>query len=341
MFLHYPFPIILIDGAMNVTTRPFRKPWNIVFRFFSTSGIIHMNGDREVGAMTENNQMNTGRDSYRRKAEARKQGQISLQAGYSIFLNLFMRKEYLLQLYKELFPQDTGITEKDLRLVTLDNVLAIHPYNDLAVLAGNKLIVLAQAQANWSVYTVFRLADCYFDAAMDFLQIHDAGSLNVEVFVIYTGNKHVENDILSLNQEFFGGDPNKPFKARIIHGEYNHGILGEYMNFCRIFDATVRKVKAPEEKLYAVATAIDLCIENNCLAGYLTGHRSEAEKIMLAMFSPEYVKMASERAEKVKASISTLRFLHMQEEQIKDIIEKQYGLAPAYIQSILDESASA
>lgn len=300
-----------------------------------------MNGDREVGAMTENNQTNTERDSYQRKLETMKQDRISLQADYSMFLNLFMRKKYLFQLYKELFPQDTNITEEDLRLVTLDNVLAIHPYNDLAVLAGNKLIVLAQAQANWSVYTIFRLADCYFDAAMGILQMSDTNSLDAEVFVIYTGNKRIENDVLSLNQEFFGGDPNKPFKAKIIHGDYNHGILGEYMNFCRIFDETIRKANAPEEKLYAVTTAIDRCIENNVLAGYLKENRSQAERIMLALFSPEYVKMASERAEKIKVSISTLRFLHMPEEQIKDTIAKQYGIATEYVQSILDETTSA
>ena len=45
-----------------------------------------------------------------------------------------MRKEYQLKLYKELFPQDITITENDLELVTLDNVLTIHPYNDLGLL---------------------------------------------------------------------------------------------------------------------------------------------------------------------------------------------------------------
>lgn len=62
-----------------------------------------------------------------------------------------MRKEYQLKLYKELFPQDTTITENDLELVTLDNVLTIHPYNDLGLLVRGKLIILAEAQSIKSV----------------------------------------------------------------------------------------------------------------------------------------------------------------------------------------------
>ena len=74
------------------------------------------------------------RDAYKHELDVMKQNRVNRQAKNSVFLNLFMRKEYQLQLYKELFPQDTTITEDDLELVTLDNVLAIHPYNDLGLL---------------------------------------------------------------------------------------------------------------------------------------------------------------------------------------------------------------
>lgn len=62
-----------------------------------------------------------------------------------------MRKEYQLKLYKELFPQDTTITENDLELVTLDNVLTIQPYNAPGLLVRGKLIILAEAQSIKSV----------------------------------------------------------------------------------------------------------------------------------------------------------------------------------------------
>ena len=259
-----------------------------------------------------------------------------------------MRKEYQLQLYRELFPYDTTITEDDLELVTLDNVLAIHPYNDLGLLARGKLIVLAEAQSKWSVNIIFRLADYYFDSAMSYLKIrkediHSSVKVDlpdVEAFVIYTGRRKIENDVLSLNQEFFGGDPDKPeFKARIIHGDYKGGIIEEYMGFCRVWDDVVLPARTMEEKETAVIEAIELCIRKGFLKKYLEERRGEAEKIMMAMFSPEYVKMAAERTEKIKGDISAYRFADMPDTKIKELIIRRYDLTPTYAQNFLDDDS--
>ena len=145
---------------------------------------------------------------------------------------------------------------------------------------------------------------------------------------------------LILNQEFFGGDPNKPeFKARIIHGEYKGGIIEEYMGFCRIWDENVLKAKTPEEKQQAVTATIDLCIHKGYLVRYLEEHRPEVEKIMMTMFSPEYVKMVSERTERIKGDISAYRFINMPEAQIKDAIIRRYDLTPTYAQNFLDDDS--
>ena len=64
------------------------------------------------------------RDAYKAENDALKRDRVNRQAKNSVFLNLFMRKEYQFQLYKELFPEDASITEDDLELVTLDNVLS-------------------------------------------------------------------------------------------------------------------------------------------------------------------------------------------------------------------------
>ena len=114
------------------------------------------------------------RDAYKHELDVIKQDRVNRQAKNSVFLNLFMRKEYQLRLYKELFPQDTTITEDDLEMITMENVLTIHPYNDLGLLARGKLIVLAEAQSTWSVNIIFRLADYYFNSAMSYLQIRKA-----------------------------------------------------------------------------------------------------------------------------------------------------------------------
>ena len=44
------------------------------------------------------------RDAYKHKLDVMKQDRVNRQAKNSVFLNLFMRKGYQLQLYKELFP---------------------------------------------------------------------------------------------------------------------------------------------------------------------------------------------------------------------------------------------
>ena len=236
------------------------------------------------------------RDAYKHELDVVKQDRVNRQAKNSVFLNLFMRKEYQLMLYKELFPQDTTITEDDLEMITMDTVLTIHPYNDLGLLAGGKLFVLAEAQSTWSVNIIFRLADYFFDSAMSYLVARNTDLYSsvkidipdVEAFVIYTGRKKIDKDVISLNQEFFGGNPGKPeFKARIIHGEYKGGIIEEYMGFCRIWDEHVVKAKSPEQKQEAVAVTIDLCIQRGYLAEYLQAHRAEVEKIMMTMLSQE------------------------------------------------------
>ena len=286
------------------------------------------------------------RDAYKHELDVLKRDRVNRQAKNSVFLNLFMRKEYQLKLYKELFPQDTTITEDDLEMITMDNVLTIHPYNDLGLLARGKLIVLAEAQSTWSVNIIFRLADYYFDSAMSYLEIrkadlHSSVKIDipdVEAFVIYTGRKKIDKDVISLNQEFFGGNPEKPeFKARIIHGAYKGGIIEEYMGFCRIWDEHVLKAKTPEQKQEAVAITIELCTRKGYLAEYLQAHRAEVEKIMMTMLSPEYVKMASERTEKIKEDISYGRYMGISEDRIKESIIKRYDLTPTYAQNFLDD----
>ena len=274
-------------------------------------------------------ELKSERDTYKATVDAMKRDRVNRQAKNSVFLNLFSRKEYQLALYRELFPQDTSITEDDLELVTLDNVLTIHPYNDLGLMARGKLIVLTEAQSTWSLNIIFRLANYYYDTAMTYLVTTKADLYNstkvdlpdVEAFVIYTGKKIIETDALSLNAEFFGGNPNKPeFKAKVLCGDYKGGIIEEYMGFCRIWDDNVLKAKTPEERQQAVATTIELCIQSSYLVDYLEQHRSEVEKIMMSILTPEYIKMAAERSEKIKGDISIGKYTGMEGSVIKNFL---------------------
>lgn len=65
----------------------------------------------------------------------------------SVFTHLFQDKEYLLQLYQALHPEDTEAKEKDLTIITLKNIVAGGIYNDLGFMLNEKLIFLIEAQA--------------------------------------------------------------------------------------------------------------------------------------------------------------------------------------------------
>ena len=65
----------------------------------------------------------------------------------TVFRDLFSRPKYLLQLYQALHPEDTDVTEQDLKIVTLQNILANGIYNDLGFFAKDKLLILVESQS--------------------------------------------------------------------------------------------------------------------------------------------------------------------------------------------------
>ena len=59
----------------------------------------------------------------------------------------------------------------------------------------------------------------------------------------------------------------------------------------------------------------------------------------MTMLSPEYIKKASERTEKIKEAISFARYMGISDEQIKENIIKRYDLTPTYAQNFLDDDS--
>lgn len=60
---------------------------------------------------------------------------------------------------------------------------------------------------------------------------------------------------------------------------------------------------------------------------------------MMTMLSPEYVRQAAERTEKIKEDISFARYAGMDDKQIKGLIIKRYDLTPTYAQNFLDDDS--
>ena len=69
----------------------------------------------------------------------------------SLFSDLFSDKQYLLQLYQALHPEDTVATEDDLTEVTIKNVFLNGIYNDIGFQRGERFIILVECQVKWSM----------------------------------------------------------------------------------------------------------------------------------------------------------------------------------------------
>lgn len=131
----------------------------------------------------------------------------------SVFTHLFQDKEYLLQLYQALHPEDTEAKEKDLTIITLKNIVAGGIYNDLGFMLNEKLIFLIEAQSTWTVNILVRalmyLAKTYQDYIIRNEQnIYGSKRVSIprpEIYVIYTGKRKTRPDVLSFAQEFFPG----------------------------------------------------------------------------------------------------------------------------------------
>ena len=59
----------------------------------------------------------------------------------------------------------------------------------------------------------------------------------------------------------------------------------------------------------------------------------------MTMLSPEYIKMASDRTEKIKEAIAFGRDAGMNDNQIKNVIIRRYNLTPTYAQNFLDDDS--
>ena len=69
----------------------------------------------------------------------------------SVFTNLFQDKKYLLRLYKALHPEDSDVTEDDIKDITIKHILVDADYNDLGFSVGERLVILVESQSTWTL----------------------------------------------------------------------------------------------------------------------------------------------------------------------------------------------
>lgn len=163
----------------------------------------------------------------------------------SVFTNLFQDKEYLLQLYQALHPEDKDTTEGGIADVTIKHVLVDSDYNDLGFSVGRHLVVLVESQAMFTYNIIIRalmyLAQTYHEYFSRTKQ-NRYGSKKLivpkpELYMIFTGErKNIPDIIISLREDFFGGEKIAlDVEVKVLYQENEKDIIGQYIIFCKVY----------------------------------------------------------------------------------------------------------
>ena len=261
----------------------------------------------------------------------------------SVFEDLFSNKEYLLELYQALHPEDLTTTESDLEYVTLHQVMSNNPYNDLGFKVGSKLMILVEAQTTWTENIIVRcimyLAQTWKDYFITTNQsVYGSTKLDFpepELYVLYTGSKKINKTTISLSEEFFNGkDIAINAKIKILTNGENNNIINQYVLFTQIIDDQ-RKLYKNDTKT-AITETIRICKSNNILKKYLENQEKEVIDIMLTLYSQEEVfrdYVASEKfSSEVKGIVELSRELGRSFEDTVAYVSKKFDVPDEIIQ---------
>ncbi len=214
----------------------------------------------------------------------------------SVFTNLFQDKKYLLRLYKALHPEDSDVTEDDIKDITIKHILVDADYNDLGFSVGERLVILVESQSTWTLNIIIRALMYLIQTYHDFFKrtkqnLYGSKKVNMpkpELYVIFTGEKPKNPpDTISLSKDFFNGE-NIALDAeiKVLYQEDENNIIGQYIIFCKVYNEQRKKYGQTKK---AVTETIRICKDRNVLKEYLENKEQEVVDIMMTLFDDEQV----------------------------------------------------
>ncbi len=219
----------------------------------------------------------------------------------SVFTNLFQHPKYVAQLYEALHPEVGDVSEDRIEIVTLKNILTDSIYNDLGFTVDGRLVVLVEAQSTWTVNIIIRglmyLVQTYQDyIEKEQLNVYGSSKLALpkpELYVIYTGEKKVEEGYITLSEEFFGGEQSAlEVRVGVITDGERGDIINQYVTFTKIYTEQLKKHGRTRE---AIEETINICKDEDVLKEYLSSHEGEVHDIMFSLFDDEQILNATLR----------------------------------------------
>lgn len=250
----------------------------------------------------------------------------------SVFVNLFSNKEYILQLYKELHPEDSNVTVNDISVKTLKAILVNTIYNDLGFIVKNKngdrFVILVEAQSKWNpnmtLRMLFYIAETYRRYLKATKQSEHSGTKvklpKPEFYVVYTGDDRKAPQTMSFCDDYFEGDSPVDLKIRIL-SQVSLTISGQYIGFCKVYN---EQKKRYGNTLQCIEETIRICLEKGYLPTYLSEHREEVITMMCELFDEQAQREAYNEArdcemrnlEKTAIAVNLLALGTMPKEQI-------------------------
>ena len=242
----------------------------------------------------------------------------------SVFTTLFGESKYTLDLYRSLHPEDTETTEKDIKIITTDNILVSGMFNDLSFLIGLKMMIFAEAQSTFSIKLAVRLFLYYAVSLKEYIDdmeidlysdshvlgyrtkkivkdkvIKSDPVFNLptpEFYVIYTGNDDVPDtiDFADLYLPSSDGTKKVTLSVKIIRSSSREGdFVSQYISFCKV--ATEMRRKHKDDLNLAVKELTEYCLSNNILADFIKEHENEVYTMMDTLFNQERVTEIHEK----------------------------------------------
>lgn len=267
----------------------------------------------------------------------------------SVFTNLFQEPEYVVQLYKALHP-DEDVTEDMIEIVTLKNILVDGIYNDLGFTIGKRLVVLVEAQSTWTVNIIIRglmyLVQTYQDyISNEELNVYSSKKIELprpELYVIYSGNKKIDNEYITLSEEFFDGEQSAlDVRVRVLSDGKQGDIINQYVTFTRVYNEQIQK---HGRTMDAIRETIRICKDENILREYLSKHEREVQDIMFALFDDEQILDAytrdvqkQSRADGKWEKTREIAFKLFKKNRSDEDIIDTLGISPAELQKLKSE----
>ena len=213
----------------------------------------------------------------------------------SVFTNLFKEKKYLVQLYHALHPERKGVTEEDIKEVTVSNVLVDDIYNDVGFMVGSTLLVLVECQSTWTVNIIFRALMYLVQTYREYFRktkqnLYKSKKLEMpepELYVIYTGNRKTRPEEISLKEEFFDGkDICIDVKVKMVYDGRDGDIISQYVEFTKVCNGQT-EVYGRTRK--AIQEAVRICKDKNVLKEYLESREQEVVDMMMELYDEQEI----------------------------------------------------